>query len=265
MKSLRKTKGLSLFVLSLPTTIFGERHDDGYVPYNFLYRRLLLRKASIRYAISQLVKTGEVNKIRRKSLPYGPSRPLVALSTLGRKRLRELLPGLFPAGKSKFGFLLAVFSQVSSRESNQPALRKLRQALQELGFVQIARGIYGGWQDLSEEAEKQVMRLHLSQEVWLIPFEKATFFKPHELSYKLLRLEEQTQTCLKLINDMQRLLKGLQSKKELSEKEKRTAQESLEQVFFQLRRLPALPKSLAPANWPVAELKITLKLLSEAI
>lgn len=265
MRSLKKTKGLTLFTLSLPTTVFGERHHDGYVPYNFLYQRLLLKRASIRYALAQLTQTGEVNKIKRNFSRNGAVQPLVALSTLGRKRLRDLLPALLPVGRSKFGFFLVIFSQIDSTKTQRQDIRKLRLTLQDLGFVQITRGVYGGWQDLADQVEERVIELQLSQEVLLIPFEQASFFKPKELSYKVLQLKDQSQTCLGLINSFQRLLRDSDKRKELSVKQKRSIKLGFREAFFLLKRLPALPTSLAPADWPVEELKEQLKLASKAI
>jgi DNA-binding transcriptional regulator PaaX len=137
--------------------------------------------------------------------------------------------------------------------------------LQELGFVQITRGVYGGWRDLANQVEERVIDLQLSQEVLLIPFEQASFFKPKELSYKVLQLEDQTQACLKLINSFQRLLKVFDKRKELSLKQKKAIKLSITQTFFLLKRLPALPTSLAPAQWPVEALKEQLQLASKAI
>jgi len=262
MNSFREIKQLILFTLSLPTSIFGEHHSNGYVSYTFLYNRLPLRRASVRNAVCQLVKSGEVNKI------VSNQQPLLALSALGRKRLYQLMPALFPVGQSKFGFLLALFLGKAGKaevEKVDKKARYVRQYLTQLGFIKIQRGVYCGWQALSHEAEAMIMKHGLAHQVLLIPFQEALFFKASEISYKLLKFQDLSVGCLKLVNQINKLLRENKEQKSLSGKANSMVRSVWQQGFWWLKKMPALPRSLVPPHWPVEELKTKLKLLSESL
>src|SRR4030042_6449295 len=174
MRTIREIKQLILFILSLQTSIFAERQSNGYLSYTFLYKRVPLRPASIRNAVCQLVRSGEVNKI------VSNKQPLLSLSALGRKRLSKLLPVLFPVGQTKFGFLLALFikaEKLGKAEKVDNKTRYIRQYLVKLGFVKLQKGIYCGWQSLGREAEASIMKYGLTQRVLLIPFQEAKLFR----------------------------------------------------------------------------------------
>lgn len=265
MRSLRGTKQLVLFGLSLASRVFDERAGNGFVPYAFLYQRLPLRQASIRNAISQMVRSGEVSKLMASRGNFS-HQALVSLSTLGREQLRRFLPALFPVGKSQFGFLLAVFT---SPEKHVPAKKKrLRQArlgLRNLGFIKLKKGVYCACKGLSSESEKLIIRLGLTQEILLIPFEGASFFKANELSSKVLKLQDSVVVSLKLIKEIQKLLTLFLVKKRLKDEDNHRVGVLIKDTFVALKRTPALPRALAPTSWPVEELKKQLKSLSDAM
>ena len=279
MKSIRETKQLVLFCLSLQTTIFGEHAGDSYTPYKFLYDRLPLRPASIRNALSALIRNGQVNKLVTKSsflqkkqelskIKKINRQPVVNLSVSGKKQLQSFLPVLFSNKRTKFGFLLIVFlakSKDSKFELKKAVQRKARQSLQQLGFVKLQRGVYCGWHGLLSKAESVIMEYELVNQTLLLPFEKTPFFKQNELSYKLLGLQQVSFSCLKLINRIHQLLGIVERKKELQDKDNQAIKQAVKESFFILKKLPALPKSLTPPDWPVIALKVSLKQLSDSI
>jgi len=264
MTGLKETKQLVLYCLSFETNLFGERKSDGYVPYLFLYRRLPLKPASIRNAVAQMTRSGEINKL------ISNRQTLISLSALGRKQLQQWTPALFPTAKAGSGFILALFlAPTVLRQSQLPArteaIRNLRGRLQSLGFIKLQRGVYCGWKDLAQRTERIILKSGLSSYLLLIPFEETRLFKAHDLSYKLLKLQYLTWSCQELINQLNPLLKIIQPGKAMKIKANSAVKQVIKESFIRLKKLPNLPKNLTPPGWSITDLKTKLKRVSDAI
>lgn len=262
---MKLTKQMILFILSLKTSLFEDNKSDGYLPYNILYNLLPFSQGAIRCAIFQLANDGLVNKIlSRGNEKKTRKRPLVNLSVLGKKKLENYLPALFLPRPAKFGFLLALFLN-SNNQKSKNKLRRLRRELKTLGFVKLQRGVYCGWQSLAKTAEEKILKANLGREIILIPFEKALAYKTYEISYNLLGLEQITQASLEISSQIDQLLKYLKSGKRLQYKRKKQIKMVVKETFLLMRKLPNLPKTLIPPNWPVLELKKGFKELIDRV
>jgi len=264
MTGLKETKQLVLYCLSFETSLFGEKKSDGYVPYLFLYRRLSLKPASIRNAVAQMTRSGEINKL------ISNRQTLIGLSALGRKQLQQWTPALFPTAKAGSGFILVLFlAPAVLRQSQLPArteaIRNFRDKLKGLGFIKLQRGVYCGWKALTQETERIILKSGLSSYLLLIPFEETRLFKAHDLSYKLLKLQYLTWSCQELINQLNPLLKIIQPGKAMKIKANSTVKEVIKESFVRLKKLPNLPKNLTPPGWSISDLKTKLKKVSDAI
>lgn len=264
MIGMKETKQLVLYCLSFQTSLFDERRSDGYVTYPFLYHRLPLKRASIRNAVSQMAKSGEINKL------VSNQQTLINLSALGRKQLQEWAPALFPKSKAGAGFTLVLFlsSQVLKKSDlplKKEEIRHLRDRLTRLGFVKLQRGVYCGFKDLIKEAEKIILRSGLSNYVFLISFEETQLFKAHDLSYKLLKLQYHAWSWHKFISRLNLLLKRMEPGKGLKIKANQEIKEVIKESFLRLKKMPNIPKNLVPPSWSTAGLKEKLKKLSDGL
>lgn len=223
MKTLKKKILLSL---SLPTDFLSQSAAYGYKPYRYFYFLLSFKPSSIRDAIGQLVKSGEVDKIQRNRASY------FRLTSLGRERLKSFFP--LANRKAWNGDWQMV---ICPREGGK---------LVKMGFQRLTRGVY-----LSPcpFPDYLLLQKSLSKAVFI---KKCRFLapEPREIALKIWHLDDLAQKQHHFINQCQQLLKKITEEKRLKNQDKMKVVALFDNYFSLLSSDPGLPKSLLPDDFP---------------
>ncbi len=233
MKTLKK-KILFLLFFTHGFIAWGRlKKQEKYLSYNFFYEMLpFFKKASIRKAIGELIKEGEVSKIIRNR------RTFFRLTLLGDKRFRSLFSNFFSQQIKSKGWFFAILKRGKDA-------RETRRQLKNLGFVKIQRAVYllPANQDFGENLE------FLVNKVLFIFTNKAAFFDERSLAGELWPIDKHYKKGQDFINQAERLLRKIRRKKRLSNKEKRAISALFSKFYILINNTIGVPKNLLPADW----------------
>lgn len=232
MKVLKKK---ILLTLSLPVDFFKKGESSIYQPYRFLYFLLPnFRRGSIRDAVGQLNRSGELDKIVRNNVPY------FRLTGAGRERLFSFFP--ISLGQSR------VWDRRWRIVIGTP--RKVRRKLRELGFRKLARGVYITPMPVSGQLRSFLLQENLLGEVTVIESRRFLAGDDKNLAKKIWELEELVKEYGDFIKKCKSLLKKMKSEKRLKNRDKNEVVELFNSYFFLLSSDPGLPKKVLPSDWP---------------
>lgn len=224
-----------LLGLSLPVDFFQQREGFEYSPYSFLYSLLKdYRQGSIRDAIAQLSRSGEVDKIIRNNVPY------FRLTSMGRERLLSFFP--ISLGQKRVWdhrWRIVVGSS-----------RKIRLKLRELGFKKLARGVYLTPMPISEPLRAFLLAENLLGKVTVIESRRLLAGDDKNLAKEIWQLEKLVKKYHFFIKECKSLLKKVRNKKRLEVQEKNEVVKLFNDYFFLLSTDPGLPKRVLSSDWP---------------
>lgn len=238
-----------LFVLASEFNFFKPTEIFNYYPYSFLYWRLNnYRPSSIRGAILELNRAGEVDKIIRNKTS------LSRITSRGRDRLLSFFP--ISIGQKRVWDrrwrIAIVKARPLHKALNSKLVRKLRRGLKKLGFKKLSRGIYLTPLPVTRELKDFLFQANLTPQLSaVIESRNLVVGDNQRLARQIWPLDSLSQNYLQLITKMKRLLMILKKKKVLSNKEKTSFSLILNNFFSLLEADPGLPKKLLPADWPL--------------
>lgn len=205
------------------------------------------KKESIYNAVSQMLKTGYLEKVVKNGKPY------LRISNRG-----------FQGWQRDFSFLamrdtpwdgkwrLVIFDLPEERKIRREALRR---KLYELGFGQLQKSIYISPFDFVQDMAEFLERQHLLGYAFVLTAK-------HELMGSAKKLANRVWKLDKINKEYTKIMEGLEKLKAVKRKDK--WQSHLRKLFFYLSDLltrdPFLPKELLPEDW-LGE-KVRVKLIS---
>ena len=224
-----------LLTLSLPIDFFKQKEGFDYKPYSFVYFLLSdYQKGSIRDAIHQLVRSGEVDKIIRDR------QPLFRLTAIGRERLLSFFP--IAVGQKKVWdrrWRLVVTS-----------LPLIKQKLRKLGFKRLARAVYLTPMPVSNKLQDFFLDKNLLGKVFFCETRRILAGDDQNLAKNVWKLEQISQNYQIFIKECGRLLKRIKGEKGLEIEEEKQVALLFNHYFLLLSDDPGLPKKLLMSDWP---------------
>jgi len=233
---MRILKKKILLALSLPVDFFKGKESFSYYPYSFLYFLIKFKKGSVRDAIGQLVKSGEVDKIIRNNMSY------FRLTGVGRERLLSLFPISVGQGQVWDQRWRIIIKNVKCQMSNVK--------LKEFGFKKLARGVYITPMPISEELKSYLLEENLLGGVVIVESRGLLTIDNKDLAKKIWNLEELAKRYNDFIKQCKRLLKRVVTKKRLKDREENEVVKLFDSYFFLLFGDPGLPKKVLLDDWP---------------
>ncbi len=231
---MRTLKRKTLLALSLPVDFFKKGEGFIYKPYNFLYFLLRFQPGSIRDAIGQLIKSGEVDKIIRNNILY------FRLTGAGRERLLSFFP--ISLGQSR------VWDGTWKIVIGAPRVLKLK--LAGLGFKRLAKGVYMTPMPVSSQVKDCLLEKNLLGKVIVIESRRILAGDNRYLAQKLWELENLAKEYRNFISQCRRLLKRMKEQKGLKNRYKTKVVELFDEYFSLLSDDPGLPKRILVDDWP---------------
>jgi len=231
MKVLKKKILLSL---SLPIDFFKQKEGFVYRPYSFIYFLVKFKHSSIRDAISQLVKSGEIDKIVKNGIAF------FRLTGLGRERLLSFFPislGQSRVWDRKWRLLIG-------------NAKNLKPILNSFGFQKLTRGVYLTPMPVSEQLKSYLLEKRLISEAILIEAHRFLLTDDQKLAKKLWQLEELARKYRDFINKSRGVLKSLRTQKRLKNRDKNRVVDLFNAYFSLLSSDSGLPKKLLLPDWP---------------
>ena len=220
-----------LLALSLPVDFFKKGEGFIYQPYNFLYFLLRFQQGSIRDAIGQLTKSGEVGKIIRNNILY------FRLTGVGRERLLSFFP--ISLGQSR------VWDGKWKIFIGAP-----RALVTEFGLRSLAKGVYMTPMPVSSQVKDCLLRKNLLGKVIVIESRRILAGDNRHLAQKLWKLENLAKEYRSFISQCRRLLKRIKGQKGLKDRYKIKVVELFDEYFSLLSDDPGLPKKVLADDWP---------------
>jgi len=232
MKVLKKK---ILLALSLPMDIFKKTKGFYYKPYRYIYFLLFnFRRGSIRDAMGQLTKSGEVDKIIRDNLPY------FRLTGAGKERLLSFFP--ISLGQSQ------VWDEKWRVVVGAP--RKLRLKLIKIGFQKLSQGAFITPLSISEKLKNYLLEEKLLGKVTVIESRRFLGNDDKSLAKENWQLEKLVKEYNDFIKKCRSLLKEMNDKKRLMNQDEEMVVELFNSYFSLLSNDPGLPKKVLPDDWP---------------
>ena len=224
-----------LLALSLPVDFFKRKEGFSYQPYSYFYFLLQFKQSSIRTAIGQLVKSGEIDKISRNNVPY------FRLTGVGRARLLSFFPialGQSRVWDGRWRIIVNV-----DRKIKEPKLR-------EFGFKRLARGVFITPLPVSTQIKDFLLDKNLLGKVILL--ETRRFLAPDDekIAKKHWQLEGLVIKYAIFVKQCRRLLKRINRQKRLENRDKKEVVDLFDAYFLLLSHDPGLPKKLLADDWP---------------
>jgi DNA-binding transcriptional regulator PaaX len=240
-----------IFSLASEIDFFKLNEGFSYYSYSFLYGRLInFRHSSIRDAILQLVKTGEVDKIVRNNFSF------FRLTARGRERLLSFFP--MSLGQKKVWdkiWRLVIFP--TQPRFTQPRgcpfvdnLRRLRRTVRQLGFKKLSRGVYLTPLPVSAKLRELLLEKDFSANIAVIESRRLILGDDKQLAKQIWPLDDLLKKYQNLINRMRVLLRRLKKQKRLTQEGKKQFLLIFNFFFTLLEKDPGLPRKLLASDWP---------------
>ena len=236
-----------IFCLASEIDFFKLNEGFAYYPYSFLYPRLFqFKKSSVRDAILQLVRSGEVDKIIRNNVPF------FRLTSRGREKLLSFFPQSLGQKKvwDRIWRLVIINSKFKKQKEKLGKLRKLRLALKSLGFKKLNRGVYLTPLPISAQLKHLLLGEDFSAKIAVIESRRLLLGDDEQLAKEIWSLDQVLVNYQNLITRQKKLLRKLKDKKRLTNQEEKQFFLILNDYFSLLEKDPGLPKKLLPPDWP---------------
>jgi len=237
MKKLLRTRDKVLISLAL----LGDAALIAYVKGQGSYRKgsifdfLDVKKSTLRPAVYQALKTGEIEKVIKDGEPY------FKITSQGRKYLKRLFPIYKLVESGWDGKWRVVIFDIAEQE--REVRDTIRPKLLSLGFGKLQKSVYISPLDVLADLKEYLKNLNLYGKV--VVFEaKEVFTKDQRVVAKYVwNLGKLNERYLRIINK-------IYSRQEYDEKEWKHQKEEIKKEFFAvLLDDPILPKELLPEDW----------------
>ena len=284
-----------LFCLASEIDFFKVSEGFVYYPYSFLYSRLMIsphqntvrcgartqtqnfsvprkdskgyflsfktrcfKKSSVRDAVLQLARGGEVDKIIRNNVPF------FRLTSRGREKLLSFFPQSIGQKKvwDRIWRLAIINSKFKKKKEKSEELRRLRRALEKLGFKKLSRGVYLTPLPISAQLKHLLLGEDFSAKIAVIESRKLLLGDDEQLAKEIWPLDYLLESYQNLITRQKKLLKKLKREKRLTNQDKEQFSLILNDYFSLLEKDPGLPKKLLPPDWPQEKCTLTFLALS---
>jgi DNA-binding transcriptional regulator PaaX len=246
-----------LFALANDVDLFSAKEGFLYFSYLRLYWRLAeYVDSSVRDGISQLVSTGHVMKIKRRS------RPNFRLTEVGREELLARFPLSQRRGRWDRTWRLVV---VDSSKTQSSEVRWLRQRLRDLGCLNLERGVYITPHNISKDIKSMLVQKSLLGGVTALEAKKFIVGDDRAFAATAWSLDELVSFYQKFIGDTNKLIREVRSTKELTQRLKKEFISVFNRWFNVLQKDPGLPSQLLPSDWGFEEAKVNYLKLAGSV
>ncbi len=254
-------KRLILFSLACELDFLNKSEGFEYKQYIFFYKHLSsYGQSSIRDAVLQLVKSGEIDKIVRNKTPF------FRLTSQGRERLLTFFP--MSLGQRKVWdrvWRIAILNSDLQSEKISQKVRKLRRGLRSLGFKKLSRGVYISPLPINDKLREFLLEEKLTALVTVIESRNLLIGDDKQLAYHIWQLDKLEKKYNDLVKTIENFLGQIKKTKKRTGLNNKKLSLIINNFFNILEGDPGLPKKLLLDDWPADKAKEKFLFLMEKL
>lgn len=218
--------------------IIGYTRSHGFGWRRSLAQSLFVEKNTLNKAVSDLLKTGDIEKVIDKK-----GNACFRLTSSGQKSFERLYPIYRLSGQPWDRKWRVVIFDIEEKEKR--ARNALRQKLISLGFGELQKSVYITPLDVLSDIKEFLRENGLLGKVFVFEAKELLGYSPKTIAGYVWKLNRLNERYKDLINDSRNLL----SDNEISMKKIK------EKLFELIRQDPMLPKELLPDDWQGSKIK----------